>query len=85
MWGINPAVVGQILGGVFLKELVSNKHGAPKIILDKITVHVANQEIALAKAMARSVARQDANLYNDLKNQLRSQLSEEEWSQIFSE
>jgi hypothetical protein len=85
MWGINPAIVGQILGGVLLKELASAKHGAPKIIRDKITVYAANKDIAMAKAMARSVAQQDAKLYNELKDQLRGQLSEEEWKQIFSE
>ena len=84
MWGINPAVVGQILGNVILKELASNKHGAPKIIRDKITVHVANKEIALAKAMARSVAQQDNALYEKLKRELHDKLSEEEWQQIFS-
>jgi hypothetical protein len=84
MWGINPLVVGQILGGVLLKELSSNKHGAPKIIRDKIIVHVANHEIAMAKAMARSVAQQDNSLYDKLKNELRDQLSEEDWQQIFS-
>jgi hypothetical protein len=84
MWGINPLVVGQILGSVLLKELSSNKHGAPKIIRDKIIVHVANHEIAMAKAMARSVAQQDNSLYVKLKNELRDQLSEEDWQQIFS-
>lgn len=84
MWGINLAVVGQILGGVLLKEIVSNKHGAPKIISDKITVYVANHEIAMAKAMARSVAQQDISLYEKLKSELRDQLSEEDWQQIFS-
>jgi hypothetical protein len=85
MWGINPLVVGQILGGTILKEIFSSKHGAPVIIRDKIATYAANQDIAMAKAMARSVAQQDEKLYNDLKNELRSQLSEEEWRQIFSE
>ncbi len=85
MWGINPLVVGQILGGVVLKDLLSGSHGAPKIIRDKITTYVANKDIEMAKALARSVARQDAGLYGDLKSQLRNALSEDEWSQIFSE
>ena len=84
MWGINPLVVGQILGGVLLKELSSNKHGAPKIIRDKIIVYVANHEIAMAKAMARSVAQQDSALYEKLKSELHEQLSEEEWREIFA-
>ena len=83
MWGINPIVVGQVLGAVVLKEVVSGKHGAPKIIRDKIVVHVANQEIDLAKAMARSVAQQDMDLYNELKCELREKLSEEEWEDLF--
>jgi len=83
MWGINPLVVGQILGGTFLKDILSSKYGAPKIIRDKITAYAVNQDIAMARAMARSVAQQDEKLYSDLKNDLRSQLSEEEWSQIF--
>ena len=84
MWGINPLVIGQILGGVLLKELSSNKYGAPKIIRDKIIVHVANHEIAMAKAVARSVAQQDSALYEKLKSELREKISEEEWRRIFS-
>jgi hypothetical protein len=84
MWGINPLVIGQILSGVILKDALSNKHGAPKILRDKITTYVANKDIALAKAIARSVAQQDASLYSDLKNQLRKELSEEDWDLIFS-
>jgi hypothetical protein len=84
MWGINPFVVGQILGGVLLRDLSSNKHGAPKIIRDKIIVYVANHEITMAKAMARSVAQQDKPLYEKLKSELREKLSEEEWCQIFT-
>ena len=83
MWGINPLVIGQILGGVLLKDALSNEHGAPKILRDKITAYVASRDIALAKSMARSVAQQDAGLYADLKNQLRSELSEEDWNLIF--
>ena len=85
MFGINPLVVGKILGGAIFKEILSSKHGALKIIRDKITIYTANKGITMAKSMARSVARQDAKLYNELKNQLRGQLSEEEWKQIFSE
>ena len=84
MWGINPLVIGQILSGVILKDALSNKHGAPKILRDKITNYVANKDIALAKSIARSVAPQDASLYSDLKNQLRKELSEEDWDLIFS-
>lgn len=83
MWGINPFVVGQVLGAVVLKEVVSGKHGAPKIIRDKIIVHVANQEIDLAKAMARSVAQQDIEMYRALKRELQDKLSEGEWQDIF--
>lgn len=83
MWGINPFVVGQVLGAVVLKEVVSGKHGAPKMIRDKIIVHVANQDIALAKAMARSVAQQDLEMYTKLKRELRDTLSEEEWEDLF--
>lgn len=83
MWGINPFVVGQVLGAVVLKDVVSGKHGAPKIIRDKIIVHVANQEIELAKAMARSVAQQDMDMYTKLKRELRDTLSEEEWEDLF--
>jgi hypothetical protein len=56
MWGINPAVIGKIFGSVFLTNIVSGTHGAPKIIRDKIILHVANRDIATAKAMATSVA-----------------------------
>lgn len=84
MWGINPLVIGQILGGVLLKDALSNKHGVPKILHDKIIAYVASRDIALAKAMARSVAQQDAGLYADLKKQLRNELSEEDWNLIFS-
>ena len=85
MWGINPVIIAQILGGVAFKEIASSNHGALKIIRDKIIVQAVNKDIAMAKAMARSVAQQDAKLYNELKSQLRGQLSEEEWKQIFSE
>ncbi|MEA5411959.1 hypothetical protein VB737_09295 [Synechococcus sp. BA-120 BA3] len=85
MWGINPVVVGQILGATILKDILSSKHGAPRIIRDKIAVYAANKDIAMAKAMARSVAQQDAKLYTELKDQLRGQLPDEEWRQIFSE
>lgn len=84
MWGINPLVIGQILGGVLLKDALSSKHGVPKILRDKIIAYVASREIELAKAMARSAARQDSGLYADLKNQLRNELSEEDWNLIFS-
>ncbi len=84
MWGINPFVIAQILGSVLLKDILSNKHGAPKIIRDKIIVHVANNEIALAKTMARSVAQQDKALFEQLKSELHEKISEEEWRQIFS-
>lgn len=84
MWGINPLVIGQILGGVLLKDALSSKHGVPKILRDKIIAYVASREIELAKSMARSVARQDSGLYADLKNQLRNELSEEDWNLIFS-
>lgn len=84
MWGINPVVIAQILGGVLLKEITSRNHGAPKIIRDKIIVHAANKDIAMAKAMARSVAQQDMDLYNQLMRELRVKLPEEEWQQIFS-
>ncbi|APD47022.1 hypothetical protein FB106_11410 [Synechococcus sp. Ace-Pa] len=84
MWGINLVVVGQILGRVVLKDILSGNHGAPKIIRDKIIVCVANNDLAMAKIMVRSVAQQDKTLYNDLKRELRDKLSEEEWQQIFS-
>ena len=85
MWGINPAVIGKILGSVFLTNIVSGTHGAPKIIRDKIVLHVANRDIATAKAMATSVAQQDMNLYDELRRELRERLSQEEWLQIFSD
>ncbi len=83
MWGINPVTLAQILGTSILKDALSTKHGAPKIIRDKITLHVANKEIDLARSMANAVAQQDADLFEELKAELRSKLTEKEYRQIF--
>lgn len=85
MWGINPVVVAQILGTVVSKDIFSRRHGVPKMIINKITIHIAQKEIELAKAMARSVARQDKDLYEELKRDLRTTISEVDFQQIFSD
>ena len=85
MWGINPISIAQIFGGILLKDAASSKHGIPKMIRDKIIVHVAQNEISLARSLANSIAQQDKNMYSELKNDLHEQLPEKEWRQIFND
>ena len=84
MLGINPATLTKILAGVVIKELASGKHGAIKVVRDKIIIYAANNELALAKAMAKSIAQQDEQLYNKLKEELHEKLSDKDWQAIFT-
>ena len=83
MWGINPVVVAQILGGILLKDAASGKYGMPKMIHDKIIVHVAQNEISLARSIASSIAQQDKKMYDQLKEDLHTILNDEQWQEIF--
>lgn len=83
MFGINPIVVAQVLAPALLKELLSDQHGAIKIMQDQIAMHIAKHDIELAKVMARSVASQDAVMFEELKKKLQESLSVEDYRQMF--